>query len=172
MELLLGALGKTLSLGTNYVEQLKKETWHHSFKLIKGETLFMKIEPKLEEPKIDESKATPSGDMATIKIDDFAKVELLVGTVTACEEVPKSDKLYKLQVDFGSKGTRQILSGVRKHFAISDLVGKQGVFVYNLASRAMLGFESQGMMLFAEDKDGNLQMVTVGSSVPNGTKIR
>jgi methionyl-tRNA synthetase len=182
MELLLAALGKKLPLDQNYVEQLKKESWNKDFALTKGETLFMKIEPQLaeakpeelkaEEQKSNEVKGTSSGDATTIKIDDFTKVELLVGTVTACDEVPKSDKLYKLQVDFGSKGTRQILSGVRKHFAAADLIGKQGVFVYNLAPRAMVGLESQGMMLFAEDHAGKLQMVTVGYAVPNGTKIR
>ena len=67
---------------------------------------------------------------------------------------------------------RQILAGVKKFYAPEDLVGKQGVYVFNLKPRKMLGLESQGMMLFAEGDDGKLQIVTVGGPVPNGTRLR
>jgi methionyl-tRNA synthetase len=169
MEELLVSLGKAMNVDKNYIEYLRKP-WKQSFTLTKGETLFAKIEPKIEETAEETKVSEP--EVPTIKIDDFAKLELLVGTVIACEEVPKSDKLYKLQVDFGAKGMRQILSGIRKHFSAEDLINKQGVFVYNLAPRAMMGLESQGMMLFAEDNQGKLQLVTVEHAVPNGTKIR
>ena len=88
------------------------------------------------------------------------------------QEVPKSDKLYQLTVDFGDKGVRQILSGVRKHFTQADLLGKQGVFVFNLQPRQMLGLESQGMMLFAENANGKNELVSPVHTVPNGTRLK
>ncbi len=97
---------------------------------------------------------------------------LLVGTIEHCEEVTGSDKMLKLQVNFGSYGMRQVLSGVKKWFSAQDLIGKQGVFVYNLAPRKMMGLESQGMMLFAEDENKHLRMVTIEHKVPNGTQLR
>jgi len=75
-------------------------------------------------------------------------------------------------VNFGPKGSRQILSGVKHDFKPEDLIGKQGVFVCNLAPRTMMGLESQGMMLFVEGNEGKLAMVTVGQPVPNGNALR
>ncbi len=110
-------------------------------------------------------------DTPTITIDDFAKVHMLVGTVTTCEPVPGSEKLYKLAVDLGSHGMRQILSGVAQYFKPEELIGKQGVFVGNLAPRKMMKLESHGMMLFAKDEKGNMRMVTVCGPVENGTRV-
>ena len=106
-----------------------------------------------------------------ININDFAKVQLLVGTVKTCQPVSGSDKLLKLEVDLGPHGLRQILSGVAQYFKPEELVGKQGIFVANLAPRKMLGQESQGMMLFAKDEVGNMRMITVGGFVENGTRV-
>ncbi len=86
--------------------------------------------------------------------------------------MPKTDKLYKLQVNLGPLGMRQVLSGIQKYFAPDDLIGKQAVFVCNLKPRKMLGLESQGMLLVSEDADGKLQLITVGASVPDGERIR
>lgn len=166
---LLDALGVSLDSERNYLELLQNEPWQKTFTLQQIPPLFKKIEPK-KEPMIEDIKPAPISN--TIPFDDFAKVELVVGTIDAIEEVPKSDKLYKLTVNFGDKGTRTICSGVRQHFAKEDLLNKQGIFVFNLAPRAIMGIESQGMMLFAEDAAGKLQLVTVGAPVPNGTKLR
>ena len=73
-----------------------------------------------------------------------------VGLIEHAEPIEKSDKLMKLQVDFGPLGKRQILSGVRKYLAVEDLQGKKGIFVTNFAPRMMMGHESQGTMLTAE----------------------
>ena len=109
--------------------------------------------------------------IANIVIDDLIKVHMVVGEILSCELVIGSDKLYKLLVDLGEYGKRQILSGVAKYFRPEDLVGKQGICVANLAPRTMLGLESQGMLLYAKNSDGKMALVTVGQPVNNGTRI-
>ena len=108
----------------------------------------------------------------TISINDFSKVILLVGTIDSCEDIPGSDKLYKLSVNFGEFGIRQILSGIKKSFSHEQLIGKQGVFVYNLEPRKMMGLESQGMILTATSADGSLNLVSIGAPVPNGARLK
>ena len=136
----------------------------------KIDTLFKKYEKKEASESVEEKKQAESPDF--IKIDDFVKIHLAVGTILQAEEVEKSDKLLKLQVDCGDYGKRQIFAGVKKFYKPEDLVGKQGVFVVNLKPRKMMGSESQGMMLFAEGEDKKLQMVTISGPVPNGTRLR
>jgi len=102
-----------------------------------------------------------------IVYDDFAKMDIRIGTVTEAERVPKSDKLLKLKVDDGMGG-RQILSGIAKHFTPEDIIGKQVTFLANLAPRKMMGHESQGMILMAEDRDGKLALIAPGDAVWNG----
>lgn len=86
-----------------------------------------------------------------IQFDDFAKVDLRVGTVTSAEDHPNADKLLVLQVDLGDE-TRQILAGIRGIYEPADLVGRQIIVVANLAPRKMRGLESQGMLLAASDE--------------------
>ena len=102
-----------------------------------------------------------------ISYDDFAKLDIRIGTITEAERVPKSDKLLKLQVEDGMGG-RQILSGIAKHFSPEELVGKQVTFLANLAPRKMMGHVSQGMILMAEDADGALAMLPPHKVVWNG----
>ena len=111
-------------------------------------------------------------DMSHITIDDVVKVELRVGAIKACEEIEGSDKLLKMQIDFGQNGMRQILAGIKKWYTPQDLINKQAVFVYNLKPRKMMGIESQGMMLLAENEQGDLQIVNPVGVVPNGTRLR
>jgi len=166
MEQLFFSLGLPFELKKDLVEELTLGNWNKTFHLQKVDTLFVKPQPILRQAQ-DERE---SEDF--ISIDDFSKVKLLVGTIESAEEIPKSDKLIKLQVNLGDLGTRQILAGVKKFYAPQDLVGKQGVFVVNLKPRKIMGTESQGMMLFAEGDDGKLQMVTVSDVVLNGTRLR
>ena len=107
-----------------------------------------------------------------IVYDDFAKMDIRIGTITEAERVPKSDKLLKLQVNDGLGG-RQILSGIAKHFSPEDLIGKQVTFLANLAPRKMMGHESAGMILMAEDCDGRLSLIgpTTGEAVWNGGTV-
>jgi methionine--tRNA ligase beta chain len=81
-----------------------------------------------------------------IKIEDLAKLDVRVGTIIAAEAVTGSSKLIKLQVDFGSLGQRQILTGMQKWYKPEDFMGMQTTFVVNLAPRKMMGLESQGMI--------------------------
>ena len=123
--------------------------------------------------RTEESKTEvePKADTGLIDINDFAKVKLIVGEIKQCEPVKGSSKLLKMQIDMGKLGTRQILAGVAKNFELQDLIGKQGVYVGNLSPRKMMGTESQGMMLFARDESGNMQMATVSGKVDNGTRL-
>lgn len=136
-------------------------------------TLFQKIEESKVETKTDEPKKEETQEKEQyIKIDDVIKVDLRVGTITIAESVPDSEKLIKLQVDFGDLGTKQIFAGVRKWYHPEDLIGKQGIFVCNLKPRKMMGQESQGMMLLAEGSDGKLHLVNPEGLVSNGTRLR
>ena len=111
-----------------------------------------------------------SGIKSQIQYDDFAKLELKVGTVTACEKVEKADKLLKLEVDLGSE-KRIIVSGIAQHYKPEEIVGKQVIVVVNLAPRKMRGIESQGMILTAEDKDGKLFLLKPENTVQPGSVI-
>jgi len=105
-----------------------------------------------------------------IQYDDFAKLDLRVGTITAAEKVPKADKLLKLEVDLGTE-KRIIVSGIALHFAADSIVGKQVVVVTNLAPRKMRGIESNGMILMAEDSDGKLKFINPDGGSANGSAV-
>lgn len=105
-----------------------------------------------------------------ISFDDFMKVELKVGEIIACEPVPKSSKLLKETVKFGEE-TRTVVSGIAKHFKPEELVGKKVIFVTNLAPRKICGIESQGMIMAAEDENGNFALVTPEGDVASGTRL-
>ena len=106
----------------------------------------------------------------TIQFDDFAKIDLKVGTIVSAEKVDKADKLLKLEVDLGFE-KRTIVSGIALHFDPAAIVGKQVTVVTNLAPRKMRGIESNGMILMAEDADGKLQFVNPDVEVKNGSGV-
>ena len=116
-------------------------------------------------PSEEEKEATP-----TIAFDDFLKVQLRVGEIIACEAVPKSSKLLKETVKFGDE-VRTIVSGIAKHYKPEEMVGKKVVFVTNLAPRKICGIESQGMILGAEDENGNFSLVVPEKDVADGTVL-
>lgn len=103
--------------------------------------------------------------------EDFAKLEIRVGLVRSAEEVAGSEKLLKLTVDFGSE-ERQIVAGVRKFYSAEDLVGNKFVFITNLRTRKIMGLESQGMMLAAEDSEGNLSTLAPQREIEKGSRVR
>jgi methionyl-tRNA synthetase len=105
-----------------------------------------------------------------IVFDDFAKIDLKVGTIVTAEKVEKADKLLKLQVDLGFE-TRTIVSGIAMHFKPEEIVGKQVTVVVNLAPRRMRGIESQGMILMAEDKSGKLHFVNPEEKIDEGSGV-
>jgi methionyl-tRNA synthetase len=144
------------------------------------ETNYNKKETKKMENKSDADKyrdvnAKPAPDKSSagkskIVYDDFAKLDLRVGAVKACEKVEKADKLLKLTVDLGTE-TRTIVSGIALHYQAEEMVGKQVVVVTNLAPRKMKGIESQGMILTAEDKDGKLRLLKPEEVVSPGSAV-
>ena len=106
----------------------------------------------------------------TIEYDDFEKLQIQVGQIIKCEEVPKSKKLLCSQVQIGST-TRQILSGIKQWYSAKDMVGKQVLVVTNLAPRNIAGLESQGMILMAEDDAGNAVLVSPEKNIKTGSEI-
>lgn len=104
-----------------------------------------------------------------INFTDFDKIDLRVGTVVNCAAKEGSDKLLRLTVDFGEEGTRNILSGIKKWYKPENLIGKQFVFILNLAPRKMMGEDSEGMILAADGKKP--LPLKAGSKVIPGAKI-
>ncbi|MHA1602990.1 MAG: methionine--tRNA ligase subunit beta [Promethearchaeota archaeon] len=95
-----------------------------------------------------------------ISYDDFAKMDLRVGKVLSCEEIPKSRSLYKLMVDVGEEQPRTILSGIKNWYSVEDLVDKFIIVLLNLKPRKMMGIESQGMLLAADVDDAAVLLKT------------
>lgn len=138
-----------------------------------------KLKKGLEQSKEKQNTKEASTDknqpitaiQSEIVYDDFAKLDLRIGTITAAEKVEKADKLLKLQVDLGFE-TRTIVSGIAQHFTPESLVNKQVIVVANLAPRKMRGIESQGMILTAEQPDGKLILVNPDAATVNGSTVR
>lgn len=107
---------------------------------------------------------------AVIEYDDFAKLQIQVGQIVKCEEVPKSKKLLCSQVKVGNN-TRQILSGIKQWYSAKDMIGKQVLVVTNLAPKKIAGLESQGMILLAEDDEGNASLVSPEKNIKPGSEI-
>jgi methionyl-tRNA synthetase len=130
--------------------------------------------------KVDEAKSDPEASgrnpkfernpKSEITYDDFAKLDLRVGTVVAAEKVQKADKLLKLEIDLGFE-KRTIVSGIALHFAPENLVGKQVVIVANLAPRKLKGIESNGMILSAEDENGRLHLINPEEIINPGAGV-
>ncbi len=142
------------------------------FEKLEDDFIQKQIQKLLDTKKMNEleTKEVPAVK-AEIQYDDFAKLDVRIGTITEAERVPKSDKLLKLRVEDGMGG-RQILSGIAKHFSPEELIGKQVTFLANLAPRKMMGHESAGMILMAEDRDGRLSLIApAGEPVWNGGTV-
>ena len=118
--------------------------------------------------KAAEPVKKPEG-IATIGIEDFAKVDLRVAQILACEPVPKAKKLLKLQVDLGYE-QRQVVSGIAKWYKPEDLIGKKIILVSNLAPATLCGVESNGMILASGEED--VRVVFLDPATKLGEKIR
>ena len=113
---------------------------------------------------------TPATNTTSIQFDDFAKIELRIGTVLECKAHPNADKLLVLQVDLGTE-RRQICAGLRQHYQPEQLIGRQILIVANLAARTLRGEVSQGMLLAATDAGGRVIFVTPSETVAAGSKV-
>jgi methionyl-tRNA synthetase len=129
-----------------------------------------KIKMENKQPETEIVKSEIDNLKSEIQFDDFAKIDLKVGTILSAEKVEKADKLLKLSVDLGFE-TRTIVSGIALHFSPDDIVGKQVVVVANLAPRKMRGIESQGMILMAEDKAGKLHFINPDTLIDSGSNV-
>lgn len=108
-----------------------------------------------------------------IDIDVFAKIKLRTATIESVEAVPKSKKLYCLQLDVGDLGKRQIVSGIAQHYTPEQLVGRQIVIIANLKPAKLMGVESQGMLLAASTEgDGVLALLTPDKPIASGARVR
>ncbi len=105
-----------------------------------------------------------------IKFDDFAGMDIRIATITEAEAVPKSKKLLKIIVNIGLEN-RTVLSGISEHFSPEEIIGKKVLYLANLAPRKMMGMESQGMILMAEDRDGSLAFLQPSKDVWNGATV-
>lgn len=144
------------------------------------ELLFEKIEDKLVEKQVDKlhnikiineaANTEVSKQKDEITYDDFAKLDIRIGTVLAAEKLPKSNKLLKLKIDTGID-QRTILSGISQYFEPEDLIGQQVTVLVNLAPRKMMGIDSEGMVLMAEDATGDLRLVVPQVEVKSGSEV-
>ena len=105
-----------------------------------------------------------------ISYDDFMKMQFQVGEIIACEEVPKSKKLLCSQVRIGSQ-VKQIVSGIKKHYSAEEMVGKKVMVLVNLKPAKLAGVLSEGMLLCAEDENGELSLMVPEKEMPNGAEI-
>ncbi len=181
-----------IQLGIEFPNNDKLAFWNHNQWYIPnpstqtGEVrlLFAKIEDEIIDAQIQklhnsmstrESANTSEVDSTTpmkevIQYEDFGKLDLRIATVLSCEKVEKVDKLLKLSLEVG-KETCTVLSGIAQHFSPEEVVGKQVLYLYNLAPRKMRGIESQGMILMAEDADGSLRFMEPSEAVQSGSTV-
>lgn len=151
----------------------------HLFKRVEESEINRQLE-KLEaarkaseaaKPATAEESKTVTAAKEEIQFDDFAKMDIRVGTILEAERVPKADKLLQLKVDTGVD-VRTILSGIAMHYTPEQVVGRQVCVLINLAPRKMRGVESAGMILMAEDSEGKLHFVRPENIINNGADVR
>ena len=123
-----------------------------------------------ESKKEEKTDVEKTEKVAEITIDDFAKVQLRVGEIIACEKVEKSSKLLHETVKFGNE-IRSVVSGIAKHYTPEEMVGKKVVFVTNLAPRKVCGILSEGMILAAEDENGTLSLIVPDKDIESGASL-
>ena len=141
------------------------------FEKIEDETIEKQVQKLLDAKRMNELEGKIVAPIKeNIQFEDFAKMDIRIGTILEAEPVKKSKKLLKFLIDDGLE-KRTILSGIAEHFAPEEMVGKQVTFIANLAPRMMMGIESQGMILMAEDKDGSLSLLQPHKVVWNGAGV-
>jgi methionyl-tRNA synthetase len=149
-----------------------------SYTVCKGDIIFPRIDMEKELAELEKKKAENQNPVkaeiegiAKIGIDDFAKVDLRVAKVTACEPIPKAKKLLKLTLDDGTGTPRTVASGIAKWYKPEDLTGKNVIVVSNLKPAVLCGVESNGMILAADAGEDDVKVIFV-DGVPEGSKVR
>ena len=153
----------------------------------KPEILFARLDAKEVQAKVEELNASKQTKEAEeekkddepvidieakeeITFDDFEKMQFQVGEIIACEEVKKSKKLLCSQVKIGSQ-VKQIVSGIKKHYSAEEMVGKKVMVLVNLKPAKLAGVLSEGMLLCAEDENGELSLMVPEKKMPAGAEI-
>ena len=146
------------------------------------ELLFEKIDDEAIQKQTDRLEAIkkanaiaafqPEKVLPEVSIDDFAKLDLRIGTVLECQTVPKANKLLRFTIDDGTPTHRTIVSGIAKHYKPEELVGKQVIFIANLAPAKIRGIESQGMILSALNADGSLVVAGPTDKCNPGAQVK
>ncbi len=140
---------------------------------MKLEDVLAKVEelyPEAEEPEQKVEDGIDVEPKAEIEYDDFMKMQFQVGEIISCEAVPKSKKLLCSQVRIGSQ-VKQIVSGIRKHYSPEEMVGKKVMVLVNLKPAKLAGVLSEGMLLCAENAEGELALVAPEKDMPSGAEI-
>ena len=142
------------------------------FEKISDEEIAFQLQ-KLADAKRDrEAAAHKAAEVKpTVQFDEFERMDIRVGHVVACERVKKSDKLLKLTIDDGTGEPRTIVSGIAKHTTPEELIDRDVLFMANLAPRKIMGIESRGMVLSAEDADGSLAVTTLMRHAAPGSQV-
>lgn len=144
------------------------------FQRLKLEDVMVEVEKLTPQVPVEETEEEEEGiDIEAkpeIGFDDFMKMQFQVGEIVKCEEVPKSKKLLCSQVKIGSE-TKQIVSGIKKYYSAEEMVGKKVMVLVNLKPAKLAGVLSEGMLLCAEDADGNLSLMTPEKPMPSGAEI-
>ncbi|NOR87156.1 MAG: methionine--tRNA ligase subunit beta, partial [Bacteroidales bacterium] len=171
-----------LNMGeTNWEMAKRKDLVKTGDQLPKPNLLFTKIEDKEVAAQVqkllDTKKANEAAEKVAapakenIQFEDFAKMDIRVGTIIEAEKVAKTKKLLKLVVDTGID-KRTVVSGIAEYYKPEDIIGKQVSVLVNLAPKKLRGIESQGMILMAEDNDGTLRFVAPTDVVKNGSEVK
>ncbi|CAN5283740.1 methionine--tRNA ligase [soil metagenome] len=166
--------------GLNWKDAGRSDLLPDGHQLKSPQLLFEKIEDeviekqikKLMDTKTENEKANKPVNPSKVEItfDQFSKMDIRLGTILEAEKVAKSKKLLKLKVDTGID-IRTVVSGIAEHFEPENITGKQVSILVNLAPRQIMGIESKGMILMAEDKDGKLKFLTTESKVADGSMV-
>ncbi|MFA0960752.1 methionine--tRNA ligase [Roseivirga sp. BDSF3-8] len=140
------------------------------FTKVEDETIEAQLNKLMNNAETPQAQAQVTPAKEEIVFDDFMKMDIRVGTVIEAEKLKKSKKLLKLTIDTGID-KRTVLSGIAEHFTAEEVTGKQVCVLINLAPRKMMGIESQGMVLMAEDADGSLRFISPGEATANGAMV-
>jgi methionyl-tRNA synthetase len=178
MQQLLAALGVSLQPEEDNLQLLSDNLLASTFTITPlTEVLFARpVEADAPEkpaaPVTTKPEITAMPETNFADITDLAKIQLSIGKIIAAEKLAGSDKLLKLQVDFGVHGTRQVVSGIAQHYQPEQIIGQSAVFVINLKPRKIMGLESQAMILCASNDDKSaLSFLTPQQAILPGANI-
>lgn len=167
--------------GINWEDLGRTDLLTEGHEINKPELLFAKIEDEEIQKQLDKLEATKTANAAASRVvepakenitfDDFTNMDIRIGTILSAEKVAKTKKLLKIEVDTGID-TRVVVSGIAEFFKPEDIIGKQVNILVNLAPRKIKGIESQGMILMAEDADGQLVFIQPSKEIKPGSGVR